>query len=115
MIVLEFKTYGKSRQSKAVDEAVRTAQFIRNSCIRLWMDSKGTGKNDLQKYCAVLAKEFPFANELNSMARQASAERAWSSINRFFENCKKGIPGKKGFHNSRKIAAQSSTKRLDGN
>ena len=97
MIVLEFKTYGKSRQSKAVDEAVRTAQFIRNSCIRLWMDSKGTGKNDLQKYCAVLAKEFPFANELNSMARQASAERAWSSINRFFENCKKGIPGKKGF------------------
>lgn len=97
MLVLEFKTYGKSSQFKAVDEAIRTAQFIRNSCIRLWMDSKGTGKNDLQKYCAVLAKSFPFANELNSMARQASAERAWSSINRFFENCKKGIPGKKGF------------------
>lgn len=97
MLVLEFKTYGKSSQFKAVDEAIRTAQFIRNSCIRLWMDNKGTGKNDLQKYCAVLAKNFPFANELNSMARQASAERAWSSINRFFENCKKGIPGKKGF------------------
>jgi putative transposase len=31
------------------------------------------------------------------MARQASAERAWSSISRFFENCKKGISGKKGF------------------
>jgi putative transposase len=97
MLVLEFKTYGKSSQFKAVDEAIRTAQFIRNSCIRLWIDEKGTGKNDLQKYCAVLAKNFPFANELNSMARQASAERAWSSINRFFENCKKGIPGKKGF------------------
>ncbi len=97
MLVLEFKTYGKSSQFKAVDEAIRTAQFIRNSCIRLWMDVKGTGQNDLQKYCAVLAKEFPFANELNSMARQASAERAWTSINRFFENCKKGIPGKKGF------------------
>lgn len=97
MLVLEFKTYGKLSQFKAVDEAIRTAQFIRNSCIRLWMDNKGTGKNDLQKYCAVLAKNFPFANELNSMARQASAERAWSSINRFFENCKKGIPGKKGF------------------
>ncbi|KAM3103522.1 RNA-guided endonuclease InsQ/TnpB family protein [Phormidesmis sp. 146-12] len=97
MLVLEFKTYGKSSQFKAVDEAIRTAQFIRNSCIRLWMDVKGTGQNDLQKYCAVLAKNFPFANELNSMARQASAERAWSSINRFFENCKKGIPGQKGF------------------
>ncbi len=97
MLVLEFKTYGKSNQFKAVGEAMRTAQFIRNSCIRLWMDVKGTGKNDLQKYCAVLAKNFPFADELNSMARQASAERAWSSINRFSENCKKGIPGKKGF------------------
>jgi putative transposase len=97
MLVLEFKTYGKSSQFKAVDEAILTAQFIRNSCIRLWIDEKRTGKNDLQKYCAVLAKNFPFANELNSMARQASAERAWSSINRFFENCKKGIPGKKGF------------------
>ena len=82
MLVLEFKTYGKLSQFKAVDEAIRTAKFIRNSCIRLWMDVKGTGKNDLQKYCAVLAKNFPFADELNSMARQASAERAWSSINR---------------------------------
>ena len=97
MLVLEFKTYGKSSQFQAVDDAIRTAQFIRNSCIRLWMDVKGTGQNDLQKYCAVLAKNFPFADELNSMARQASAERAWSSINRFFENCKKGIPDKKGF------------------
>ncbi len=97
MLVLEFKAYGKSSQFSAVDEAIRTAQFIRNSCIRLWMDVKETGKNDLQKYCAVLAKNFPFADELNSMARQASAERAWSSITRFFENCKKGILGKKGF------------------
>jgi putative transposase len=61
------------------------------------MDVKDTGKNDLQKYCAVLAANFPFANELNSMARQASAERAWSSITRFYDNCKKGISGKKGF------------------
>jgi len=97
MLVLEFKAYGKTNQFVAVDEAIRTAKFIRNSCIRLWMDNKGTGKNDLQKYCAVLAKEFPFADELNSMARQASAERAWSSISRFYDNCKKGVLGKKGF------------------
>jgi len=89
MLVFEFKAYGKPVQLTAIDDAIRTAKFIRNSCIRLWMDVKGTGKNDLQKYCAVLAANFPFANELNSMARQASAERAWSSISRFYDNCKK--------------------------
>ncbi|BDI17225.1 transposase [Nostoc cf. commune SO-36] len=97
MLVFEFKAYGKSAQLSAVNDAIRTAKFIRNSCIRLWMDVKSTGKNDLQKYCAVLAANFSFANELNSMARQASAERAWSSISRFYDNCNKGIPGKKGF------------------
>ncbi|MEH2459870.1 RNA-guided endonuclease InsQ/TnpB family protein [Nostoc sp.] len=95
MLVFEFKAYGKSAQLAAIDDAIRTAKFIRNSCIRLWMDIKDTGKNDLQKYCAVLAANFPFADELNSMARQASAERAWSSISRFYENCKKGVTGKK--------------------
>ncbi len=97
MIVLEFKTYGKPQQYDAVDEAIRTVQFIRNKAIRYWMDNRGSGQNDLQKYCAILAKEFPFANELNSMARQASAERAWSAISRFYENCRKGVAGKKGF------------------
>jgi len=97
MLVFEFKAYGKSNQFTAVDEAIRTAKFIRNSCIRYWMDNKKVGKYDLNKYCAVLARDFPFADELNSMARQASAERAWSSISRFYDNCKKGIAGKKGY------------------
>lgn len=97
MLVFEFKAYGKSNQFNAVDEAIRTAKFVRNSCIRYWMDNKKVGKNDLNKYCAVLARDFPFAEELNSMARQASAERAWSSISRFYDNCKKSIPGKKGY------------------
>ena len=44
------------------------------------MDKKGTGKYDLSKYCKVLAKQFPFANELNSTARQAAAERAWLEV-----------------------------------
>lgn len=55
MIVLEFKTYGNASQFSAIDEALRTVQFIRNKSLRLWMDNKGTGQNDLQKYCAVLA------------------------------------------------------------
>ncbi|MBJ7295345.1 MAG: transposase [Dolichospermum sp.] len=97
MLIFEFKVYGKSVQLTAIDDAIRTAQFVRNSCIRLWIDVLDIGKNDLQKYCSVLAANFPFANELNSMARQASAERAWSSISRFYDNCKKGIPGLKGY------------------
>ena len=97
MLVFEFKAYGKQNQFNAVDEAIRTAKFIRNSCLRYWMDNKKVGRYDLNKYCAVLARDFPFADELNSMARQSSAERAWSAISRFYENCKKGIPGKKGY------------------
>lgn len=29
------------------------------------------------------------------MARQASAERAWASLSRFYENVKKGVKGRK--------------------
>jgi hypothetical protein len=61
------------------------------------MDNKKVGKYDLNKYCAVLAGDFPNACELNSMARLASPERAGSSISRFYDNCKKGNPGKKGY------------------
>ncbi len=83
MIVLEYKLKGKQHQYFAIDDAIRTAQFVRNKALRLWMDGEKVNKYDLNKYCAVLAKEYPFASELNSTARQASAERAWSSISRF--------------------------------
>jgi putative transposase len=33
MIVLEYKVKGASSQLAAVDEAIRTAQFIRNKCL----------------------------------------------------------------------------------
>ena len=83
MLVFEFKAYGKKQQFDAVDEAIKTVQFIRNKVLRFWMDNAKVNKYDLNKYSAVLAKEFPFCDELNSMARQASAERAWSAISRF--------------------------------
>jgi putative transposase len=95
MLVLEFKAYGKTEQFKAVDEAIRICQFIRNKSIRLWMDGGAKSWFDLSKYCAIWAKEFDFANKLGAMARQASAERAWASISRFYDNCKKGVKGKK--------------------
>jgi putative transposase len=97
MLVLEAKLKGKTEQYNLIDEAIRTALFVRNKALRLWIDVKGSDKYDLNKHCAVLAKEFDFAKKLNSQARQSSAERAWSAINRFFENCKKKVSGKKGY------------------
>jgi hypothetical protein len=69
MIVLEMKAIVKPHQVQAIDEAMRTVQFVRNKALRLWMDAKREDKVDkytLNKYCAVLAKEFKFADELNS-------------------------------------------------
>jgi putative transposase len=117
MIVLEYKLNGNQYQYQAIDDAIRTAQFIRNKALRLWMDGEKVNKYDLNKYCAVLAKEYPFASELNSTARQASAERSWSSISRFFDNCKKGVKGKKGYpkfkKNSRSVEYKASGWKLD--
>ena len=45
--VFEFKAYGEQSQFNAVDEAVRTARFIRNSCLRYWIDNKKVGRYDL--------------------------------------------------------------------
>ncbi len=99
MLVFEYKLKGKTEQFSRIDEAIRTGQFIRNSCLKYWQENKGITKNDLQKYCAVLAEapEFPWAKKLNSQARQAHADRAWFAISRFFENCQNKIPGKKGY------------------
>ncbi len=97
MLIFEYKLDGSKKQYAAIDEAIRIVQFIRNKCLRLWMDERGISKNDLQVYCAVLAKEYPFATQLNSQARQASADRAWFAISRFYDNCKQHKPGKKGY------------------
>ena len=117
MFVIEYKIKAKQRQFQAIDEAIRTGQFVRNKALRYWMDNKGVNKYDLNKYCRILAKEYAFANNLNSTARQSSAERAWSGISRFFENCKKKIPGKKGFpkfkKHSRSVEYKQSGWKLD--
>ena len=119
MLVLEAKIYGKQAQFKAIDEAIRTGQFIRNKALRYWMDNKGVGKYQLSAYCKVLAAEFPLAQKLNSMARQSSADRAWAAISRFYSNCKKKITGKKGFpkfkKHSRSIEYKTSGWKLSDN
>lgn len=110
MLVFEFKLKGKNTQYQAIDEAIRIGQFIRNKCLRFWLDSSKEDKINrfaLNNYTKVLAdnvEEFPFVSQLNSMARQASAERAWASISRFFDNCKKKVSGKKGFPKFKKYS-----------
>ena len=132
MFVLEYKVKAKEKQYRAIDDAIRTSQFVRNKALRYWMDNKGANKYDLNKYCRILAKEFSFADELNSTARQASAERAWSGISRFsdgqhkrddkssrsvLENCKKQVSRKKGFprfkKNTRSVEYKQSGWKLD--
>jgi putative transposase len=40
MLIFEFKAYENKSQFAAVDEAIRTAQFVRNSCLCYWVDNK---------------------------------------------------------------------------
>ena len=99
MLVFEAKLQGTSDQYGRLDEAIRTGRFVRNMCLRYWLDGYAKHRNDLNKYCKILADstEFPWVKKLNSMARQAMAERTWAAIARFFDNCKKKIQGPKGF------------------
>jgi len=97
MIVLEFKLKGKVQQYRVIDEMIRTSQFVRNKTLKYWIDNQGVKLVDLYKQCAIMAKEFEWAGKLNSMARQASAERAIFAIQRFFANCQAKKPGKKGY------------------
>ena len=119
MLVLEAKIYGKQTQYSAMDEAIRTGQFIRNKALRYWMDNKGVGKYQLSAYCKVLAEQFSFAHKLNSMARQSSADRAWAAISRFYSNCKNKVQGKKGYpkfkKHSRSIEYKTSGWKLSEN
>jgi len=123
MLVYEYKLDGNKKQCAAIEEAIRVVQFIRNKCLRLWMDGDRVNKNDLQTYCSTLAKEYPFAKRLNSQARQASADRAWFAIDRFYQNCREhtqrahGKPGKKGYptfqHDNRSVEYKQTGWKLD--
>ncbi|NEO94794.1 MAG: transposase, partial [Moorea sp. SIO3G5] len=99
MIVREAKLLnGSLAQYQALDEAIRTAQFVRNKAVRLWRDEPLVNKGRLSLLCKELAhaQECPWVKKLNSMARQASAERAWNSISSFYRRCREGAK-KKGY------------------
>lgn len=107
MLTLEYKLDGSNDQYRRIDDAIRTVQFVRNKCLRKWEDERGTSANDLQIYSSELAHTFPFTAKLNAQARQASADRAWFAIKRFYANCAAKKLGKKGYprfqHNNRSV------------
>lgn len=98
MLVLEYKVKGKKGQYQAIEEAIRTTQFVRNKALRYWMDAPSSMKIDrfvLNKYSTELRNEFQFVKDLNSMAVQSGSERAWLAIKRFYDNCKAKVKGKR--------------------
>jgi putative transposase len=100
VLILEYKAVVNKKQQSAINEAIRTTQFIRNKAIRYWMDAPKEAKVNkiaLNNYSTALRKEFKFVEELNSMACQSATERAWTAIDRFYSNCKSKKPGRKGF------------------
>jgi putative transposase len=110
MLVYEMKLEGEKVQYERLDEAIRTGRFVRNSILKAWMDGEIKSRNDAYKYSKVLADnpEFPWTKKLNSMARQAHAERAWAAIERFYKNCKAKVPGKKGYPKFKKYQVRAS-------
>ena len=117
MLIYEYKLDGNQQQYQAIDEAIRIVQFIRNKCLHKWIDGRGVARNDLQCYCAELAKAYSFAALLNSQARQASADRAWAAISHFYENLQNHKPGKKGYpkfqHDNRSVEYKQTGWRIE--
>ena len=63
MLVYEFKLKGKQHQYQAIDESIRIGQFIRNKCLRYWMDAPKelkVNRFELNKYTKVLADDVSY-------------------------------------------------------
>lgn len=97
MFVLEYKVKPKPNQIEAINEAIRTTQFVRNKVLRYWMDNPGVGKTELFRYNTAWRKEFKFVDDLNSHACQTAVERTLRAITRFYDNCQNKVKGKKGY------------------
>ena len=112
MLVLEAKFTEKSWQYELLEAAIYPANFIRNKSARYRMDHHGISKNDRQKLYTLLAKELERAGKLNSQARQASTDRAWAALSRFYTNCKDKEPVKKGYQLENPNCLKQSEKSL---
>jgi putative transposase len=124
MLVYEYKIKANKSKLAAIDEAILIGQFFRNKCLRLWLDSNKEDKISFYSFCKYSKqlkdnREFPFLGNLNSQAIQLGGERAWFAIQRFYDNCKKKVSGKKGFpkfkKNSRSVEYSQSGWKLSEN
>lgn len=120
MFVLEYKVRSpKPHQIQAIEEAIRTSQFVRNKVLRFWIDNRGVGKTELFRYNTQIRAEYQFVKELNSHACQTAVERTLRAINRFYENCRNQVKGKKGYprfkHNSRSVEYKVSGYKISEN
>ena len=117
MLIYEYKVDATPAQEAAIEEAIRIVQFVRNKALHLWMDTRGTTRNDLQCLCAILAKDFAFAARLTSQARQAAAARAWFAIEQFYSTCQQKKPGRKSYprfqHDNRSVEYKQTGWKLD--
>jgi len=68
MLIREFKAKGKTTQYAAIDEAIKTAQFVCNKCVRFWIDHRGVGQKELYRHNTALRVQFPNVRALNSHA-----------------------------------------------
>ena len=62
MFVLQYKVKPKPNQIEAINQAIRTTQFVPNKLLRYGMDNCDVGKNELFPYNRVLRKEFKFVD-----------------------------------------------------
>lgn len=97
MFVLKYKLKGKPKQYQAIDESIRTVQFVRNKCLRYWSGGKNISQKDIYRYVTKLRKEFAFVEALNSTACQQACERTWTSILKFYTQGENQVKGHKGY------------------
>mgnify|MGYP000385811528 CR=1 FL=1 len=60
MLVYEYKIKANGTKLAAIDEAIRTGQYIRNKCLRYWVDANKEQKINrfaLNKYSTIVASE----------------------------------------------------------
>jgi putative transposase len=103
MLVFEAKLEGKSEQYERLDEAIRTARFIRNSCIRYWMDTKGVGRYDLSAYCVVLPRNFLGQPSSTQWQGKLLQKELGQRLRGFSTTAKKQNPGRKVFPASKNM------------
>ena len=117
MYVLEYKVKPVASQIQAIEEAIRTTQFVRNKVLRFWMDNRGVGKTEMFRHNTFLRAEYSFVKELNSHACQTAVERVLRAVNRFFDAAQQSLSAQRrecDLAHKRRRRSSSSTTSVQG-